>query len=229
MDKAPRHFTALVDRVIPMVAELLLTLKMGDPLHVDVSELADRTLFEFLQVLHEKEHLTNGEIAMLIGRSASAFYEKKRRLEDTLATQAPGSIRQVYDYIVDKTEASTTAPVREWQLCDGLPDLPADRLSSVLRYLVRYGLLTASREGYNREYRLAPRDLTTESAYYDLMLLLYRDGPLDIADMAEKLGLSEERCQRYLARLREQGQLSVTSTEGGPKPATGPGDAAGPM
>ena len=211
----PSPFTDMVDRMVPLVAEMLLALKVADPLHLDVVGLADRTLLQFLNILREREHLTNSESAMLMGRSLSAFYERKRRLEETAASGGVAELRAVYDAVVAQTGGSPSVPIREWQILERLPDLHESTLAAALRYLVRFGILTVSRTGRDREYRLVPGPVEAPMAYQDLMVTLYSHGPMTRDALQTELGLDPASLDELLHRLQADGHLERLPPEDG--------------
>lgn len=204
--------------MIPLMAEMLLTLKVADPLHLDVVALADRTLLEFVHLLKQQEQLTNSELAMLMGRSVSTFYERRRRLEGAASSGGVEELQAVYDAVLARTAASPTRAVREWEIQGDLPDLPEGTLAASLRYLVRFGMLAVCRGGRLREYRLVPPRTGRPGRYHDFVITLYAGGPSTLPSVAELLGLTGAQAESYLERLSRSGKLETLPPDlpGGP-------------
>lgn len=196
------RYSELVDRLLPLMAELLLTLKVHDPLRVDLDALSNQTMLEFMRVLKRTEALTNEEIAMLIGRSLSAFYEKKKRL--AAEPTAPSEFEAVYRHLLKRTNGRG---LRQWELLSELPWLAEDRVAPMLKYMVRYGLLSVSRTGANAEYRVVGHEHHGGGRVHDVVVTLYSHGAMTLAQLAETTGVGEQDLELALGRLRETDAL----------------------
>lgn len=208
------NFSNLVERMVPLVAELFATLKANDPLRMDFADIAHKTLLDIVEVLNE-EGLSNEVIAESLGMTISGFYKKIKELRSTYSTPsggrraAPSLMERVYKHVHDN--GSPTRPVSYNDLTDHFHLVPADRLNAVLRFLVRYSLLSVAGHGIYRQYRIVPRSEQAPAGYQDVVLMLYRDGPMSTEQLEQRLQLSDQELERHISRLRDNGRLEETT------------------
>ena len=209
----PMNFSNLVERMVPLMAELFATLKANDPLRMDFADIAHKTLLDIVEVLRD-EGVTQEVIAESLGLTISGFYKKVRELrevyEDTSGSRraAPSLIEAVYAWVSEN--ATTIEPISHAAIRTRFKATPKERLNAVLRYLVQFNLLSASGHGERRQFRIVPRQVSSEATYHDLMVMLYREGPLTLDQMATTLELLPSMCDAHLETMREAGCLEET-------------------
>lgn len=203
-------FSTLVERMVPLVAELFATLKSNDPLRMDFAEIGQKTLLDIVGVLRQ-EGLTNDEIAATLDLSIAGFYKRVRELRDTYS---PGRGRgrktlweKVYEHILERSGNSPRKAVRYAQVQSAFPSVADERLRSTLRFLVRYGLLTITGPSQQPEYRIVPRDEEPGGSYHAVVVTLYREGPMSLEELAGRLEAPEAECAAHVERLRAAGKL----------------------
>ena len=78
--------------------------------------------------------------------------------------------------------------------------------ATVLHFLVKSGLLSLSGTGRTRVYRVAHRRASSPGIT-DAMSLLYREGPLTLPTIAQRLAIGETRARELLQQIEEAGRL----------------------
>lgn len=212
-------FSTLVERMVPLVAELFATLKANDPLRMDFAAIGQKTLLDIVGVLRQ-EGLTNDEIAASLDLSIAGFYKRVRELRETYSPVG-GRRRttlweRVYEHVLAKTGGSPRKAVRYAQIQASFGSVGDERLRSTLRFLVRYGLLTVTGSAQQPEYRIVPRDEEPGASYHAVVVTLYRDGPLSLAELAARLEGTEDECLAHIETLRGAGKLVEVEAEGEP-------------
>ncbi|MEZ4267485.1 MAG: hypothetical protein R3F39_13990 [Myxococcota bacterium] len=208
------NFSNLVERMVPLVAELFATLKVTDPLRMDFAGIAEKTVHDLVGVLRQ-EGLTNEEIAAALDLSIAGFYRKVKDLRETYSpgegTRRPTLWEHVYDFVLEQSGGSGDRPVTYTAIEARFPQLTPERLGAMLRYLVRFGRLSMTGHGASRRYRIVEREQPTGATYHDAVVTLYRDGPLTRVELAQRLETDEDACDAWLARLRDAGRLEETT------------------
>lgn len=207
-------FSTLVERMVPLVAELFATLKANDPLRMDFADIGQKTLLDIVTVLRQ-EGLSNEEIAMTLDLSIAGFYKRIRELRETYAPATAARRRttlweRAYEIVLAKTGGSPLKGVTYGAVQAALPHVPEERLRSTLRFLVRYGLLTVTGPAHHPEYRIVPRSEEPGVTQHAVVIALYREGPLTLAELTERLECDAAEVQPHLEALRAAGKL-VTS------------------
>lgn len=203
--------------MVPLVAELFATLKVNDPLRMDFAGIAQKTVLDIVEGLRT-EGLTNHEIAAALDLSMAGFYRKLKDLRETYSADDAGARRrmtlweQLYELVLERSGGDARQPVRYVTIEQAFPALTAERLGTILRYLVRYGHLSVTGHGATREYRLVEREPAGEATYHDAVVTLYRDGPLSLTDLATRLDTPEATCRAYIERLGSAGKLETLQT-----------------
>ncbi|MFO0750893.1 MAG: hypothetical protein U1F43_35260 [Myxococcota bacterium] len=215
-------FSTLVERMVPLVAELFATLKSNDPLRMDFADIGQKTLLDIVTVLRS-EGLTNDDIATTLDLSIAGFYKRVRELRETYAPTKRAKRRttlweKAYEVVLQKTGGSPLRGVRYATIQTAMPSVQDERLRSTLRFLVRYGLLTVTGPAAQPEYRVIPRTEAQGVSHHAVVVTLYRDGPLTLAELAERLDGSEAECLPHVDALRAAGKLEEVAPEsaGGP-------------
>ncbi len=211
------NFSNLVERMVPLVAELFATLKVNDPLRMDFASIAEKTVYDVVEVLRS-EGLTNEEIAASLDLSIAGFYRKLKDLRETYEGGAAGSEartvtlwERIYGHVLERSGGDPTRAVTFTAIERAFGFLTPDRLGSILRYLVRFGHLSVSGHGAAREYRVVVGGGAERGpSYHDAVVTLYRDGPLSVAELAARLEADEATCEAFVARLEAAGYLETT-------------------
>ncbi|NUN13814.1 MAG: ArsR family transcriptional regulator [Myxococcales bacterium] len=210
-------FSTLVERMVPLVAELFATLQVNDPLRMDFADIGQKTLIDIVGVLRQ-DGMTNEEIAQTLDLSIAGFYKRIRELRETYAPGKRGRPKptlweKVYQVVLQKTASSPRKAVRYTAVQSVFPSVPDERLRTTLRFLVRFGLLTVTGPTQFPEYRVVPRDEEPDITYHSVVVTLYREGPLSLADLAERLRCTTAECEPHLKRLRDAGKLVESAPE----------------
>ncbi len=201
------NFSNLVERMVPLVAELFATLKVNDPLRMDFADIAHKTLYDIVDVLRS-EGMTTEVIAESLGMTISGFYKKVKELRDlydrppdaTTGRRGTQSLMEKVYAFVDQNSTPVRA-VTYHRVSENFRRVPPERLNAVLRVLVQFNLLSVSGHGDRREFRTVPRDDSAGATYHDLVVTLYREGPLTLEELSRKLLMDEAQCKALLAEL----------------------------
>ena len=212
-------FSTLVERMVPLVAELFATLKTNDPLRMDFADIGHKTLLDIVTVLRD-EGLTNDEIAATLDLSIAGFYKRVKELRETYAPASPRKRRttlweRAYEVVLGKTGGSPLRGVKYPAIQAALPSVSDERLRSTLRFLVRYGLLTVTGPATLPEYRVIPQGTDPGVTLHAVNVTLYRDGPLTLEALAERLDASGAECLPHVEALRTAGKIIEARSDDG--------------
>ncbi|MBT9558306.1 MAG: hypothetical protein IV100_19895 [Myxococcales bacterium] len=86
-----------------------------------------------------------------------------------------------------------------------------------MHFLTRYELLGSRGRGASRRFEVLHGERVRRDSSFDLSVLLFRDGPLTLPELATRLGESEATIQSHLDRLDGEGRLKRRDGEGGPR------------
>ena len=209
-------FAGLVERLVPQVAELFATLATRDPLRMYFADIAGKTVLDIVEVLRS-DGISQEAIAASLGLTMGGFRARLRKLRE-LYRETPGNggaaarpprtlLETVYAFVDDRGDTGGAVTYR--QLTDRFRTLKADTLKGVLHFLVSYGLLSVTGRGAARRYRVVHQPPSAAIGPAHASVLLFHEGPLTLAQLAQRLGETESACEALLAPLRATGHLVV--------------------
>ena len=213
------NFSRLVERIVPLVAELMATLAAKDPVRMYFANIADKTLLDIVETLR-KEGISNEAIASSLGKTISGFYRMVSRLREEVESEekvdGPRTLmEQVFSWVCDEADrrvedegAASTAEIRilYTDIEQKFKGVRRESLKSVLFFLVQYDMVGVSGRSDRASYWVVPRR-TSEAGYHDAVVTLYREGPMSLSDLSVAVGLPERRCQDFLDTLSDEGLL----------------------
>ena len=209
------NFAGVVERIVPVVAELFATLSSRNPLRMHFADIANQTLLDMVEVLRH-DGVSQEAIAASLGLTINGFRAKVKQLRERYRDRTAAAdirppsmprtlLERVFSHIED--DASTRGTTYG-ALQDEFRAVKPDSLRGVLHFLVKSGLLSVSGSGRTRTYRVVHRRPSVPGVL-DAMVLLFRDGPLSAAGLAQRLVVTERRAEELLAQLREAGKLGA--------------------
>ncbi|MCC6622250.1 MAG: winged helix-turn-helix domain-containing protein [Deltaproteobacteria bacterium] len=209
------NFASLVERLVPLVAELFATLSSRNPLRMHFADIANKTLLDMVEVLRH-DGISQEAIAASLGLTINGFRSKMKTLrlryregggdlvDDSYAPKT--LLERVYAYI-DETAGARGVPGAA--LSAQFRGVKADSLNGVLHFLVKSGLLSVSGEGRSRVYRVVNRPVAGPG-FVDAMVMLFREGPMTLFHLAQRLGLPPSTCAEFIERLKDADRIEET-------------------
>jgi len=210
------NFASLVERLVPLVAELFATLSSRNPLRMHFADIANKTLLDMVEVLRH-DGISQEAIAASLGLTINGFRSKMKTLrlryregggaelvDDSYAPKT--LLERVYAYI-DETAAARGVPGAA--LSAQFRGVKADSLNGVLHFLVKSGLLSVSGEGRSRVYRVVNRPVAGPG-FVDAMVMLFREGPMTLFHLGQRLGLPPSTCAEFIERLKDADRIEET-------------------
>ena len=205
------NFAGLQARLVPLVAELFATLASKNPLRMYFADIAGKTLLDVVQVLRQ-EGVSQEAIAASFGLTMNGFRDRMRKLQDAHragASQENGGQRTLLERVHSAIEEA--AGPDGWTLAGALTErfrgTKADTIQGVVTFLQRSGLIEARGRGGSRAYRVAERSMGGGLTEFDVQVVLYREGPLTLERLAQRLEVAEAQCLPLLALIRARGEL----------------------
>lgn len=213
---AQMNFAALQARVVPLVAELFATLAAQNPLRMHFADIAGKTLLDIVENLRE-EGVSQEAIAAALGLTITGYRAKVRRLRELYgagserAEEEPRTLlERVYAFVDDTGHGG---PVAEEAVFGHFKGVKVDSLKGVLQFLVRSGVLERVR---GRRYRPVIRYLPGGPGVRDAEVMLYRNGPLTLAELATSLEITAEEAQGFIDALESKARLIKGVRDGEP-------------
>jgi len=214
------NFASLVERLVPLVAELFATLSSRNPLRMHFADIANKTLLDMVEVLRH-DGISQEAIAASLGLTINGFRSKMKTLrvryreegsDDVGDDYAPRTLlERVYAFI---DETASPRGVSHEAVATQFRGVKADSLSGVLHFLVKSGLLSVSGDGRRRVYRVVNRPVAGPG-FVDAMVMLFREGPMTIFHLAQRLGLPQATCAEFVERLRDAERIEETTAADG--------------
>lgn len=204
------NFAGLQARIVPLVSELLATLASQNPLRMYFADIAGKTLLDIIDVLRD-DGISQEAIAASLDLSMNGYRAKLKRLQEMyrggseLSAEEPRTLlERVYAFVDDQTGRG---PVGLGDVRRHFRGVKPDSLGGVLHFLVRSGLLRVSGRGEQKTYRIVHRMPVDEPGILDAKVLLYRNGPLTLSQLANRLGVLEDKAAGFLDHLHFGGEL----------------------
>ncbi|MEZ4473172.1 MAG: hypothetical protein R3F60_20785 [bacterium] len=209
------NFAALQARVVPLVAELFATLAAQNPLRMHFADIAGKTMLDIVENLRE-EGVSQEAIAAALGLTITGYRAKIRRLRELYGAGAERAedeprtlLERVYAFVDD-----AGGPVPEEDILAHFRGVKLDSLKGVIQFLVRSGALERAHDRKGREYRTVPRTLPGGPGLQDAEVMLYRDGPLTLAELAQRLDTSVEEVAGFVVELEAADRLLRGTRDG---------------
>ncbi len=220
MSIRPSNFARLVEQLVPLVAELFATLAARDPLRMRFADIANKTLLDMVMTL-ESQGMSQEAMAASLGLTIGGFRNRMKRLremdDDTAGPAGPRTLlERVFSEVGNRETAGKVATYMA--LRDRFKGVKDDSLGGVLHFLVTTGLLSVTGRGPKREYRVVPHNRPSGPRYTDAVVLLYREGPISLLELATRLEVTTEQAQRFVDRVKSAGYLEESvGPDGAPR------------
>ena len=213
----PMNFAGLQARVVPLVAELFATLAAQNPLRMHFADIAGKTLLDIVENLRDTG-VSQEAIAASLGLTITGYRAKMRRLRaahragaERTEDEARTLLERVYAFVDDHAE-----PVFENAVLAHFRGIKVDSIRGVLQFLVRSGVLKRVADQGDRRYQAVTHVPAGQPSQRDVAVALYRDGPLTVAEVAQRLELSEAQCAAFIDTLEAEGRLTRGERAGAP-------------
>ncbi len=206
------NFAGIVERVVPLVAELFATLASRNPLRMHFADIANQTLLDMVEVLRQ-DGVSQEAIAASLGLTINGFRAKikqlRERFQDRTADdpRSPSMPRTLLERVFSHIEEQPDQKGATWgDLQQEFRTIKLDSLRGVVHFLVKSGLLSMTGSGKTRTYRVVHRTPSGPGPL-DAMVLLFREGPLTETQLAHRLAIPELRARALLDLLRTTNRL----------------------
>lgn len=209
------NFGELVERLVPLTAELFATLASKDPLRMRFADIGRKTVRDIYEMLR-RDGMSNQAIAASLDMTINGFrarVARDRELFEEGPSGQPTLIERVYAFIAEN--GSELTAVNRAAIERAFRGTPDESLRAVLHYLVESGKLSTSGRGTGKQYRLVPFEQTEGDDYHAAQVMLFHHGPLSIERLAESLNEPIERGQAFLKRLSEDDRVVEETDEHG--------------
>mgnify|MGYP002039476199 CR=1 FL=1 len=182
------------------------------------ADIAGKTMLDIVAVLR-KDGMSYEAIAATLNLTINGFRAKMRRLESTYRNLSEDDDRRqtllerIYAFVDD--HGSGNDAVRYADIDEHFHGVKKDSLAGVLHYLVQCGLLSVTGRGLGRAYRTVPPQQTERDLNVQAAVVLYREGPMDLKTLSQRLGQSEADCKTYIESIRVRGELETSERPDG--------------
>ncbi len=205
------NFAGLQERIVPLMAELFATLASQNPLRMYFADVAGKTLLDIVEVLRS-DGVSQEAIAASFDLTMNGYRAKMRRLHELHREGAEvigDEPRTLFERIHAFVEAGTrdSGWMKLTRVIDEFRGIKPDTVKGAIQFLVRSGLVETEGRGATRTCRVVSRPRGREATVQDAAVMLYREGPLELTELARRLCLSESTAAEYLEALRAEGTL----------------------
>jgi len=206
---------------VKLVDELFVTISSRNKLRMHFADIANQTLLDMVEVLRN-DGVSQEAIAASLGLTINGFRAKVKQLRERYrdrfgaADEAPRSFapRTLLERVFEEVEGHDARGVTSLALHATFRSVKPDSLRGVLHFLVKSGLLSVSGSGRSRVYRVAHRRASAPGIT-DAMSLLYREGPLTLATLAQRLAIGESRARELVGQIESAGRLIAAALPDG--------------
>lgn len=206
------NFAGIVERTVPLVAELFATLASRNPLKMQFADIANQTLLDMVEVLRQ-DGVSQEAIAASLGLTINGFRAKMKQLRERYHERSPDEPRSpamprtLLERVFGHIEEQPAHKGATWaELQQEFRTVKLDSLRGVVHFLVKSGLLSVTGSGKSKTYRVVHR-VPSGPGVLDAMVLLFREGPLTETDLARRLNVPELRARALLDQLRLANRL----------------------
>jgi predicted ArsR family transcriptional regulator len=214
------NFAGIVERIVPLVAELFATLASRNPLRMHFADIANQTLLDMVEVLRQ-DGVSQEAIAASLGLTINGFRAKMKQLRDRFQDRAssdesaPSMPRTLLERVFSHIEDQPSRRGVTWgELQQYFGTVKLDSLRGVVHFLVKSGLLSVTGSGKTKTYRVVHRT-ASGPGLIDAMVLLFREGPLTETQLAQRLNVPELRARVLIDQLATTSRLRSAPLDDG--------------
>jgi hypothetical protein len=207
------NISVLIDSIVRQVTVLIAQLATAGGVRAPVAHIANQVFVQLAREL-EAQGVSRKVSADMFGMALRAYVRKLRRLDE--AVSEPGVT--LWQAVLDFIRGERLVPRR--RVLERFARDDEQQLSSVLHDLTQSGLVFTSGASDLLVYRAASEaelgELATLASNEGLeelsWVLVYREGPLTAAALAQRLSRSEADLAGTLERLIGDGRVRVTES-----------------
>jgi hypothetical protein len=207
------NISVLIDSIVRQVTVLIAQLATAGGVRAPVAHIANQVFVQLAREL-EAQGVSRKVSADMFGMALRAYVRKLRRLGE--AESEPGVT--LWQAVLDFIRGERLVPRR--RVLERFARDDEQQLSSVLHDLTHSGLVFSSGSGDLLVYRAASEaelgELATLASNEGLeelsWVLVYREGPLTAAELAQRLSRTEADLAATLQRLIADGRVRVTES-----------------
>jgi hypothetical protein len=208
----PRASTVAARTTMMLIAHVATVGGVRAPL----ARVANQVFLDLTQEL-SAQGLAKHVIADMFGMALRTYHRKVRALSESQTERGHSVWEAVLEYV------RANQPVSARRIRDRFRNDDAQVVTGVLNDLTNSGLTYRSGRAQEAVYRIADAaDFSGASAEserrdaeeYLVWLMIFRQGPLRRAELAESLHLPESQCERAIARLLAEGRIREQNEDG---------------
>lgn len=195
---------AIVRQTMILIAQLATAHGGRAPL----AHVAGQVFLDLVREL-ERQGVSRKVSADMFGVGLRTYRRKIQRLSESISQRGRSLWEAIFEYV------DRNGPVTRNEILERFIHDDEAQVRSVLRDLCESGLVMASGSGARTRYRPASREEMTsqrdargdEGTDELLMALMYREGPLSVAECASLALLDQETTEKSLVRLALEGRI----------------------
>jgi hypothetical protein len=201
------HAKLVIDAIVRQTTVLIAQVATSAGMRAPLAQIANQT---FLSLTHELERqgIAQKVIADMFGLALRSYQQKVQRLSESATDQGRTLWEAIHDYLQQRQVASRADVLLRFARDDQAT------VRGILSDMVDTGAVYRTGRGDATVYRVAPmEDLQRASARDQLESLaamlwvtIYRDGPLDEAELGQRLSLTPEALRSALESLCADGR-----------------------
>jgi hypothetical protein len=173
-----------------------------------LAQIADQVFLGLAREL-EAQGVGRKVAADMFGLALRSYQKKVQRLTESETLRD----KTLWEAVIDFIREQGSAPRR--RVFERFKNDDEDALAAILNDLVSSGLAYSTGRGASAFYGLTSIDDQARMAHEDLQgtlpaliwVLVYREGPLELAELEARLGLESELVQRIVLELTQEGRI----------------------
>ena len=202
----------LIDSIVRQVTVLIAQLATSGGIRAPLAHVANQVFLDLSREL-EEQGVSRKVSADMFGMALRAYIRKVRRLSEAQSEQGRTLWQALLEFVREQGLVTRRRVLERFELDGEL------QVTAVLRDLSETGLVFASGSGQGVVYRAASNEeldrlvqLSDEHGLDELSwVLIYREGPFDLARLAALLGRSSADTAQVVERLSAAGRVQRTA------------------
>jgi hypothetical protein len=198
----------LVDAIVRQTTILIAQLCTAAGVRAPLAQIADQVFLGLAREL-EAQGVGRKVAADMFGLALRSYQKKVQRLTESETLRD----KTLWEAVIDYIREQGGAPRR--RIFERFKNDDEDALAAILNDLVSSGLAYSTGRGTSALYGLTSIDDQARMAHEDLQgtlpaliwVLVYREGPLELAGLVARLGLELELVERIVEELEHEGRI----------------------
>jgi hypothetical protein len=206
------HVKLVIDAIVRQTTVLIAQLATSAGMRAPLAQIANQTFLSLTREL-ERQGIAQKVIADMFGLALRSYQQKVARLSESVTEQGRSLWEALHDYLQQKQVVSRADVLLRFARDDqaSVRGILSDMVEARLVYKTGRGDATVYRAASAEEITRASGGDAAAAAEALVWVTVYRDGPLDAEQLAQRIAFDQATLQTALQALSADGRIALVT------------------